>query len=410
MGDVVAGRGRAKARSLVLLVIAEVLAMGLWFMTAGILPELSAEVGLSPARQALLSSAVQAGFVLGALAIAVAGLADRLDPRHVLATSSLGAALATLALLWVPADSDAAVLLRLVTGAFLAGVYPVGMKIATGWGVADRGFLVGLLVGALTVGSAMPHLLAFLGGADWRPVVATASLLAAAGGFLVLQADLGPHHARAPRFNAKALRLAWQEPRIRAAYGGYLGHMWELYVMWAWVGAALVVGFEQRLADDDALALARLTTFLTIAMGGLVCLWAGRLADRIGKARIAVLAMAVSGTAALATALSLGGPIWLTVLCVLVWGMSVIPDSAQFSALVADAAPPDQAGSLLTLQTALGFALTTLTVQGAPLVAQQIGWAPLLALLALGPLAGILAMRPLVALEGGFTGARGRNA
>ncbi len=398
-----------KRRSLALLVTAEVLAMGLWFMTAGILPELSAEADLSAAQQAWLSSAVQAGFVVGALLSAVTGLADRFDPRRVMAMSAAGAALATAALLVVPADGIAAVLLRGLTGALLAGVYPPGMKIAAGWGVKDRGFLVGLLVGALTLGSALPHLLALAGGNAWRPVVVVAALGAALGGLAVLRAELGPNHAQAPRFQARAIVLAWREPRIRAAYGGYLGHMWELYAMWAWIGTALAWGFAQRLEDDTAVTLARAVTFAAIAGGGGACVYAGIVADRLGKARVAVMALATSATAAVATGLSLGGPVWLTIPLVLVWGLSVVPDSAQFSALVADAAPPDQAGSLLALQTALGFALTAATVQLVPAAAAWLGWPFVLALLALGPLAGIAAMRPLVAREGGLSGARERT-
>ena len=389
-----------KVRSLALLVVAEVLAMALWFMTAAILPQLSAEAGLDTAGRAWLSSAVQAGFALGALASAVTGLADRVDPRRVMAVAAWGAAAATLALLVVPADGVAAVLLRGLTGALLAGVYPVGMKIAAGWGLKDRGLLVGLLVGALTLGSALPHLLAFLGGAEWRPVVVASAAGAALGGACVLFAGLGPHHAASPRFRASAIVLAWREPRIRAAFGGYLGHMWELYAMWAWLGTALTVSFAARLEPGgDAIALARLVTFAAIALGGVFCLVAGRLADRVGKARVAVTAMAVSGLAALATAGSLGGPIAVTVVAALIWGAAVIPDSAQFSALLADAAPPAQTGSLLALQTALGFALTTATVQLAPLVAERTGWALLLALLAVGPAVGIWAMRPLLARE-----------
>jgi len=388
-----------KAAALALLVAAEVLAMALWFMTAAILPQLAAEAGLATAQQAWLSSAVQAGFAVGALTAAVSGLADRLDPRRVMAVAAWGASAATLALLVVPADGLVAVLLRGLTGALLAGVYPVGMKIAAGWGLRDRGFLVGLLVGALTLGSALPHLLAFAGGAAWRPVVVTAAAGAALGGALVLFARLGPYHAASPRFRLGAIVLAWRAPRIRAAFGGYLGHMWELYAMWAWLGAALAASFALRLGDAAAVELARLVTFAAIGLGGFCCVAAGRVADRIGKARVAVTAMAVSATAALATAWSLGGPIPLTIVAALIWGAAVIPDSAQFSALVADAAPPELTGSLLALQTALGFALTTATVQLAPLVAERTGWAALLALLALGPALGILAMWPLVRRE-----------
>jgi MFS family permease len=388
-----------KALSLTLLVLAEVSAMALWFMTAAILPQLSAEAGLDTARQAWLSSAVQAGFALGALASAMSGLADRVDPRRVMAVAAWGAAAATAMLLVVPADGALAVLLRGLTGVLLAGVYPVGMKIAAGWGLKDRGFLVGLLVGALTLGSALPRLFSFAGGADWRAVVVAAAGTAVVGGALVLLAGLGPHHAASPRFQAGAVVLAWREPRIRAAFGGYLGHMWELYAMWAWLGAALTASFAVRLEATDAVELARLVTFAAIAVGAVFCVVAGQLADRVGKARVAVTAMAVSGLAALATAWSLGGPVTVTIVLALIWGAAVIPDSAQFSALVADAAPAAQTGSLLTLQTALGFALTTATVQLAPLVAERTGWAFLLALLAVGPAVGIWAMRPLVRRE-----------
>ena len=390
--------GPAKAVSIGLLALAQVLAMSLWFVAAAILPELTAEAGLGTARVAALSSAVQIGFVLGALGLAIHGTADRHDPRRVLAVCALVAATANLALLVTPPGGAEQVALRLVTGAALAGVYPVGMKIAVGWGTRDRGLLVGLLVGALTVGSALPHLLAFTGGPDWRTTVALASVLAAAGGLLVLAIGLGPHHARAAAFDPGALRLAWTDRRIRLAFAGYLGHMWELYAFWAWIAAAATAAFVLPLGDAAPDA-ARLLAFTAIALGGVLCVPAGALADRIGKARIAQVAMIVSGSAAVLTAVTLGGPLWLTVALVLVWGAAVIPDSAQFSALVADAAPPDRAGSLMTFQTALGFGLTFFTVQATPAVAAMIGWPATLGLMALGPAVGVVAMQRLIRLN-----------
>ena len=269
------------------------------------------------------------------------------------------------------------------------------MKIAVGWGLKDRGLLVGLLVGGLTLGSAAPHLLAFLGGAEWRATVIAASALAATGGLLVLFTATGPHHARAAAFDPRVIGLAWSDRRIRAAYGGYLGHMWELYAMWAWIGAALTVSYAARMAPDAAEQAARLTAFAAIGTGALACGAAGWVADRIGKAEMTILAMAVSGASALAAAASFGGPVWLVAGIAVIWGLSVIPDSAQFSALIADFAPPEAAGSLMTFQTALGFALTALTVQATPMVADAIGWPPTLALMALGPAFGIWSMRPL---------------
>jgi MFS family permease len=376
--------------------------MSLWFVSAAILPELAAEVSLSPSRAAALSSAVQFGFVVGAVAFALHGTADRHDPRRVVAASAIIGAAANLALLVTEPGGIGQVMLRAVTGAALAGVYPPGMKIAVSWGTRDRGLLVGLLVGAITVGSAMPHLLSLGGGSEWRITVAAASALAAFGGATALAISLGPNHARASTFDPGALKLAWTDRRIRLAFAGYLGHMWELYAFWAWIAIAVAAAFAAPMGDA-APAAARLLTFAAIALGGVLCLPAGWLADRIGKARVAQAAMVVSAIACLASALSLGGPVWLTVALVLLWGAAVIPDSAQFSALVADAAPPERAGSLMTLQTALGFTLTAVTVQATPAIASILGWSWTLALMAIGPLLGVEAMRRLIRLREGST-------
>lgn len=381
-----------KWRSLALLMLAEIAAMSLWFMSAAILPDLTREFEISQFRQAALSSAVQIGFVVGAVASALLGLADRIDPRRLFAVCALFAALFNAGLLIAEPGGAISILARFATGALLAGVYPVGMKIAVGWGRKDRGFLVGTLVGALTLGSAAPHLLALLGGTDWRWSLGVASLAAAAGGGLCLFTALGPYHAGAQRMRIGAILTAWTDPKIRYAYAGYLGHMWELYAMWAWIGVALTVSFAAHMSAEAATALSRLIAFLAIAAGGVACIVAGIIADRVGKANIAILAMAVSGCAALASAITFGGPVWLTILCVLIWGAAILPDSAQFSALVADYAPPDQAGTLMTFQTALGFALTFFTVQLTPLGAELIGWPGVFVLMAIGPALGILGM------------------
>ncbi len=388
-----------KYRSLALLMAAEVAAMALWFVSAAVLPDMLRETAVTPLRQAALSSGVQAGFVIGALGSAVLGLADRFDPRRVFAASALAAGLVNAVLLVAAPGGMVAIGARIVTGALLAGVYPVGMKIAVGWGLKDRGFLVGALVGAVTVGSAAPHLLAFVGGADWRASVAAASLIAGAGGLLALASGLGPYHGVAAKFDPRAIVSAWTNRRVRLAYAGYLGHMFELYAMWAWIGAATAVSYRASLPLPQAESLAKLTAFVSIAAGGVACIAAGLLADRIGKAETATIAMLVSGACAIATALTFGGPVWLTFVIVLIWGAAILPDSAQFSALVADYSLPEQAGSLLTFQTALGFALTIVTVQFTPLVAAALGWPVLLAGLALGPAFGIAAMLRLQALR-----------
>ncbi len=381
-----------KTRSILLLLVAEFAAMSLWFVSAAILTDMTREIAIDPWRQAALSSGVQIGFVFGALVSAVLGIADRFDPRRVLMLSAVAAAAANASLLAVTPGGWLSIAARIATGALLAGVYPVGMKIAVGWGLRDRGFLVGALVGALTLGSALPHLVSLMGGTNWRASVAIASLAAAAGGLLGLAVRLGPHHARAAGFDFRAIGTAWTNRRIRLAYAGYLGHMWELYAMWAWIATATAASYSTHMSTESAVVLAKITAFLSIAAGGIGCIAAGRVADRIGKAEIAAAAMIASGTSALLTAATFGGAPWLTFVIVLVWGATIVPDSAQFSALVADAAPPDVAGSLMTFQTALGFALTFFTVQAVPSAAAAFGWPAVLALLAIGPALGVIAM------------------
>lgn len=382
---------REKRRSITLLIATQIAVLSLWFSSAAVLGEMGREAGLSTTRLAWLSTAVQIGFAGGAVFYALMGFADRFDPRRVFALSAVIAALANLGLLVVPIGSVEAMGLRVITGAAMAGVYPVGMKIAVGWGKTDRALLVGLLVGALTVGSASPHLLALIGGADWRVTIWASTLIALMGAGAILLTRLGPHHATAPRLNLGAVTLAWTDRRLRLAILGYIGHMWELYAFWAWVGV-IATGSYALAGHGDPVFLGKLTAFLAIALGGLACVPAGYWGDRIGCDRVAMICLIGSGTAAVAAAFLYGGPVWPMMAALILWGVLIVPDSGQYSTLVANEAPPEWAGSLMTLQTAFGFALTAGTVQVAPLIAEAFGWPVLLALLALGPAAGIVAM------------------
>ena len=388
--------GMTKPASLALLCVVVVAGMSPWFATAAALPDMAREGAISPARQALLSSGVQAGFVIGALISAIMGLADRFDPRRVIAVAALINAVATAGLFIAPLGSDAAIALRVITGAGFAGIYPPGMKIAVGWGLKDRGLLVGALVAALTLGSGSPHLVAWLGGAEWRTVIGAVAVASAFAACAAPFVGLGPHHAKAPAFSAKVIALMWTDKRIRGATGGYLGHMWELYAMWGWSGIAAAAGFSASMPLPEAQSLAALTAFLAIAVGAALCAPAGWLADRYGKAKVSAVALTGSGAMALATAAAHGGPVWLSFALIILWGALVIPDSAQFSAMIADAAPPEAAGSLMTMQTALGFALTIATVQITPLAAEAFGWPATLAAMAVGPALGVAMLRPLL--------------
>ncbi|MEL6479301.1 MAG: MFS transporter [Pseudomonadota bacterium] len=381
-----------KRRSIAILAVTQIAVLSLWFSSAAVLAEMGREAGLSAARLAWMSTAVQLGFAGGALVYALLGLADRYDPRRVFCLSALAGAAANLGLLAVPVGGVEAIVLRAITGAAMAGVYPVGMKIAVGWGKADRGLLVGLLVGALTLGSASPHLIALTGGAEWHVTIWISTGLAVAGGLGVLAVRLGPHHAPAPRLDPSAIALAWSNRRLRLAILGYLGHMWELYAFWAWCGVIAASSYAASgMAEPEGLA--KLTAFLAIAAGGIACVPAGWLGDRIGCDRVAMLCLIGSGAAALLSAVSFGGPVWLVMAVLIFWGIAIVPDSGQYSTLVANEAPPERAGSLMTLQTAFGFLLTAGTVQLAPLVGEQAGWPVLMALLALGPALGIRWMR-----------------
>ena len=362
-----------KGGSLAILIFAQIAILSLWFSSTAVLPEMAVESGVSVDDLAWLSTAVPLGFAIGALIYAALGLADRYDPRGVLMLSALAGAMANLALLIVPIGGWQAIALRGLTGAAMAGVYPVGMKIAAGWGKSDRALLLSLLISGLTIGSASSHLMALSGGADWRLTIWASTLTAVIGGVVVLKVGLGPWHASAPTLDISAISLIWTNRPVRLAVLGYIGHMWELYAFWAWVGVVATASYSLD-GSEIPRFLGKLTAFLAIGLGGLACVPAGWLAVRFGSARVAQLCLCGSGAAALASAVLFGGPAWAMMAALILWGIAIIPDSALYSTLVADAAPPERTGSLLTIQTALGFFLTAVTVQVTPLSAGHGSW------------------------------------
>lgn len=383
----------SKAGNVALVTLAQVLVLSLWFSGTAAGPGMAREAALPAGFQALLTSGVQAGFVVGTLVSALLALPDRFDPRRVFAASALLGAAANAAILFLPPGSDLAIAARVVTGASLAGVYPVGMKLAAGW--ADRsdvGLIVGILVGGLTLGSASPHLVNALGGLDWCLTLGFATASAVAGAALIGAVRLGPRHAPAPAFRPGAVLELWRNRGTRFATLGYLGHMWELYAMWSWVGLYLAASFAAWRGDAADPSQAALATFSVILAGALGCVVAGRLADRYGRVTVTVASMAVSGACCLLAGAFFGlHPAWTIALC-LIWGFAVVADSAQFSASVAEMSASGLVGTMLTVQTSLGFTLTLVTIHLMPPLVGAIGWGGAFAVLAVGPALGCLAM------------------
>ena len=376
------------------LAIAELCGMTLWFSATAVTPVLVEEFRMAPDRAAWLTIAVQAGFVAGTLGSAMLNLADVLNGRVLMFLGALVAAAANASVLLVT-TSESVIGLRLLTGAALACVYPPGMKLAAGWFREQRGFALGILIGALTLGKAVPHLLTALYGREWREPMMLASGLAIVGGViaLIVVRD-GPFVTATSPFNPHAIRKILASPGARLATFGYLGHMWELYAMWTWIAVLATASFAAA-GMATAASVGSLAAFLAIGSGTAGCVLAGWIADRVGRARVAIWALWTSAACAALTAAVFGrAPMWFFLL-VVVWGFAVVADSAQFSALVSEYSPVDYVGTALTLQTCLGFLLTVVTIELMPRLAATVGWRWASWLLVPGPILGILAMRSL---------------
>ncbi len=383
-----------KWKVLLLLSLAELLAMGTWFSASAVVSPLTSAWNLSDSGQAWLTMSVQAGFVVGSVASALLNLADRVSSRRLFASTAFLAAICTGLIPLTVHGLVPALALRFLTGLVLVGVYPVGMKIMATWTKTDRGLGIGLLVGALTLGTAFPHLLNTLTGMEnWRQVLEIGAVLAGMGGLMaILFVREGPYQAKTPRFNWRYAGQVFRVRELRLVILGYLGHMWELFAMWAWIAAFLIASFRLRGINPTWASLA---AFAVIAAGGLGSLIAGRLADKMGRTTITIASLAISGSCALAVGFLFGAhPLLLVALCLL-WGFAVVADSAQFSAAVSELSKKGYIGTALTVQTSLGFLLTMITIRLIPSLQNLVGWSWAFAFLALGPLMGILAMLSL---------------
>jgi MFS family permease len=385
------------ARVLAILAVAELCAMAPWFSASAVAPALAAAWHLGPIGTAGLTISVQLGFVAGALVSAILTLADIWSARRLVAGAAVVAGLATIGVALSPGPV-VGFAWRFLTGAALAGVYPPGMKVAAGWFRETRGWAIGILVGALTLGSAVPHLIRWVVPADaWRTVLVVAAASALAGGALVLRVPHdGPFAAPSPRFSWSAAPQLLRDRAVLLANLGYLGHMWELYAMWTWMAAFVSASETARLGGGgDVRAVAALVTFGVVGIGAVGCWLGGKYADRWGRTLVTSAAMAISGCCCLVVGLVFGKPLWALLPLLAIWGVAVVADSAQFSTAVSELAPTQYVGTALTLQTSLGFLLTAVTISLLPVAAATIGWRWSMSVLAIGPALGLWAMQAL---------------
>jgi MFS family permease len=380
---------RARIGILLTICICVVLSMSTWFSTAAVVPQLRVEWQISDTSAAWLTIAVQLGFVCGAMIVAATGLADLVTPRRLMATAAVGAAIANLGLVWV-SGAGSAIGLRFLTGLFMAGIYPPALKLVATWYLAGRGVALGAVIGALTLGSAFPHLINIGEGIPWRAVIAVTSLATLAGclGISLLIRN-GPHPFPETTFQTRRIAAALMNREFLLITAGYLGHMWELYAAWSW----MLILVRSRLGDvADNPQLATFVTFLVIAAGAPACVGAGYLADRFGRIVTTIWFMALSGFSAAIIGITFFAPFWVFLVVALIWGATVIGDSAQFSAMVTETCDRQLIGTALTVQLGLGFALTSVTIWLVPMIADWVGWQWAFLCLVPGPLIGIIAM------------------
>lgn len=382
-------------RMLALLGAAEFHGMSLWFTASAVAPQLQAAWDLGAQETAWLTTIVQLGFVAGSAVAAVLNLADVVPVRPYFASSALLAATAN-ALLVVAPGYASALVLRFLTGFFLAGVYPPAMKMIATWFRAGRGLAIGTIVGALTLGKATPYLTRALQGQDLAAVILAASTGAVLAGLLVATGYRdGPFAFPRRPFSLRLVGTVVRHRPTRLATAGYLGHMWELYSAWTWIPAFLAASAAAYYGGAAPQVWVDVAAFGAIGAGAAGCVLGGWVADRIGRANWVNVAMAASGACSLGIGLVFGSSLWIVVPVAWIWGFFVVADSAQFSAMVTEVAPPHAVGTALTLQTSLGFLLTMVTIQAVPAIVAVSGWRWAFPLLAVGPALGIAAIRRL---------------
>jgi len=398
---------RRSSRALAGVALAVLLAGSTWFSGTAAIPTLRAAWGLGDAQAAWLTIAVQLGFISGTFLYAVLNLADVFNARKVFLVSAVTGAAFNAGFAWLSEGLTGAVVYRFFTGVTLAGVYPVGMKIVASWFRTGLGWRLGVLVGALVLGTASPYLIQGLGaGVDWRVLATAGSLSALAGGAIVMGAvPDGPYLTQRAPFDAGAAARVFARPAFRYTALGYFGHMWELYAFWS----LLAFYLRDRFVGADA-GWARaipLIAFATVGVGALGCVAGGWISRRAGERRVALVSLLISGAACALSGFAQALPAPALIAYLIVWGIFVVSDSPQFSALAARYCPPEYTATALTVQNGVGFAVTVVSIQLLPWIAARVGWRWAFVALAAGPLAGAWFMQRLGRVDGPNVSSRG---
>lgn len=399
--------------ALALIAVAEVLTLSLWFSASVVATPLQRLWHLHSIEVALLTASVQLGFVAGALASSLTGIIDRFNARRIMAFSAIGGA-GVNALFVLSNSWETGMFLRMLTGVAMVGVYPVAVKLVAQWSPVSRGTAVGILVAALTLGSALPHLVLFLGiSAPWQTILFASSGLALIGaGIIAFLLPDSPHnlYPAAPKISIAAFRSVLSNKATMLANYGYFGHMWELYAMWTWFPAFLYASQIASGHPQKAAAIEAIVSFAVIGVAGAIgSTIGGWAADRMGRTVVTSAAMAISGICALTIGMAYRGSTLVIIAIGVVWGIAVVADSAQFSTAVTELTTPRHVGTALTLQTAVGFLITIFSINLIAVAKDVMGWQWVFTLLSVGPFLGVYAMLRLRTHDASFAMADGRR-
>lgn len=385
---------------LLTLSVSQLLALTLWFSANAVIPQLEALWDLSSFHVSLLSIFVILGFVTGSLVSAIFNIPDVFKTKNVFAASAFLGAMANLIPALYEGTFTGMLLFRFLTGFFLAGVYPTGMKLASTWFKDHRGFAISAIVASLTLGSGLPFLMNLVGLPDWRLMLVFSSFMAFIGGALVyVLIEEGPYSGGPLEFSLSNIKTVIANKGVRLADYGYFGHMWELCAMWAWMPIFLRESYLASNPGSDATLFFSLGTFLVFLTGAISTLMGGLIADRYGKIEFNIATLAISGACSLTIGFFFGRDPLLVLIVALIWGAAVIADSPQYSALVTELSDARYMGTALTLQTAVGFLIAVVSIRLIPLAVDSLGWNYAFTILALGPIFGIASMLKLKGMK-----------